>query len=162
MKYVQSARAPEKMCVRQASGCTPPSRKTRSRPKVVGFDSNLHHVPNMSPIKLTLPKIGGHRSPTVAFTMGCSRKLVFQFGVNGVDLLLRQSLIPLFADPVSVSNPRLLDLGLTDWDVPFQSRFLSLELMLFLLLSEFLPSQSEAFHRLAVGPSHQNLATSRS
>ena len=45
-----------------------PSRKARSRPKVVEFDPSLRHVPGGFPTaKPSLPKIGGLRSPTVAF-----------------------------------------------------------------------------------------------
>ena len=53
-----------------------PSRKARSLPKVAGFDSSLHHTPGVSSIaEPSLPKIGGHRSPTIFCpdAMGCSR-----------------------------------------------------------------------------------------
>ena len=64
--------------------------------------------------------------------------------------------VPIRFRPISRNNAAGLDLGLADWDVPFHSRFLSPGLKFFLLFSEFLPSQSELFHRLAFGPSHQN------
>ena len=71
-----------------------PSRKARSRPKVVGF-SNLNHTPGVSPIaRLPLPKNGGHRSPIFAFVpmpWAVLAELVFRFGVNRVNLLLRPS-----------------------------------------------------------------------
>ena len=45
-----------------------PSTKARSRPKAVESGPSLHHMPVGFPTgKLALPKIGGHRSPTVAF-----------------------------------------------------------------------------------------------
>ena len=197
----------------------PPS-KAPSRPKVVGFGSNLHHTPGVSPsARRQLPRIGGHRSPTVAFvqtprpvleeaclSIRCQRCRplaeaiplrvpTFETGFGGSffpsnitkpqkmsptssthrsheDVLLRrsQSASPgthsalcrscfglSLASTQQVSNQRLLDLGLADKDVSFQSRFLSLGLKFFLLFSGFLPSQPELFHRLAVGPSHQNL-----
>ena len=197
-----------------------PSRQARSRPKVVGFVSNLHHMPVVFPIaRLPLPKIGEHRSPTAAFVrtpwvvldeaclsirgQRCRplaettslRVSTFETGFGGSffpsripkpqklssmsstrrsheDVLFRrrQSAPPWThsalcrsgfglspASTQQVSNQRLLDLELAGWDVPFHSRFLSLGLKFFLLLSEFLPSQLELFHRLAVGPYHQNL-----
>ena len=45
-----------------------PWRKVRSHPKVVGFDSSLHHTPGVFPnAKPSLPNIGGPRFPIVAF-----------------------------------------------------------------------------------------------
>ena len=68
------------------------SRKARSRPKVVGFDSSLRHTPGVFPLaKRSLPKIGGRRSRTVRCHGLFTRKLVFQFGVAAVDLLWRPS-----------------------------------------------------------------------
>ena len=49
------------------------------------------------------------------------------------------------------------DQGLTDWDVPFQSQFLSLGFRFFCFLSESRQSQSEVSHHLAVGLLYQKL-----
>ena len=58
-----------------------PSRRARSRPKVVGFGSNHHHTTNEYTIaKRPLPQIGGHHSPTGHGLF--SKKYVLQFRVK--------------------------------------------------------------------------------